>query len=597
MTDPVPDLSKIRTDVPPALAAVVSKALAKDRNDRFATGNEFAAALRDSGKAGAAVPVYAATVVDLAPAFPDPASTVVEPLADEPSHGTAGMAAATGAAAAAAMGTGSSTAAPAAAPAAPAPTPTAPPPRKSSGGSRGLLYGVGAAILLLLIAIGVWAVFIRDTGEGEDVAGVGEIATETVEPTDESPDLEATQAALDAIVETRLAESAVGTTVAIPDLPTDTPEPTATPTVEPTEAVDNGQPIVETDATLDWARGEALVLSETGERVPLTADTLIMEGTEFFTGADGELLFTLDDGSAVQIGPNSNVRLKNVGDDPTDYTQQTIFTLIEGDIFLQKPQVGNELAVFDSNEYLLALLQTSDFGSIESRSSAGKRLLQGANAAAMSVNYDGRWATVACFAGSCKTGTSETPLSTGWEKVITTQGGLINTYVISTDTASYQQWQTACEGCLAQAPAPVRPTDTPVPPTSTKAPPTVTATVFAPTATTVAPTQEPTKEAGGDMFVQITGITLENGVYIVSYATSGYTEQLPGQHVHFYFDTVSESNAGSPGSGPWKLYGGPRPFTQYTEGDRPGGASSMCARVANPDHSIIFGSGNCYPLP
>ncbi|MFL7792895.1 MAG: hypothetical protein AB8I69_12200, partial [Anaerolineae bacterium] len=64
-----------------------------------------------------------------------------------------------------------------------------------------------------------------------------------------------------------------------------------------------------------------------------------------------------------------------------------------------------------------------------------------------------------------------------------------------------------------------------------------------------------------------------------------------------YFDTVPESQAGVPGSGPWILYGGPRPFTQYGEGDRPGGATSMCARVANADHSIIYGSGNCYPLP
>ena len=95
---------------------------------------------------------------------------------------------------------------------------------------------------------------------------------------------------------------------------------------------------------------------------------------------------------------------------------------------------------------------------------------------------------------------------------------------------------------------------------------------------------------------RINSIALENGTYIVDYETSGYTEQVPGQHVHFYFDTVSEANAGVPGSGPWKLYGGPRPFTQYTEAER-GNATALCISVANPDHSIISGSGNCYPLP
>jgi hypothetical protein len=97
--------------------------------------------------------------------------------------------------------------------------------------------------------------------------------------------------------------------------------------------------------------------------------------------------------------------------------------------------------------------------------------------------------------------------------------------------------------------------------------------------------------------VRITGIGLENGRYVVDYETSGYTEQLPGRHVHFYFDTVPESEAGVPGKGPWILYGGPRPFTQYGVADRPEQATAMCARVANEDHSIILGSGNCYPLP
>jgi len=96
---------------------------------------------------------------------------------------------------------------------------------------------------------------------------------------------------------------------------------------------------------------------------------------------------------------------------------------------------------------------------------------------------------------------------------------------------------------------------------------------------------------------RITGITLQDGRYYVDFQTIGYTAQVPGTHVHFYFDTVSESNAGVPGAGPWKLYGGPSPFTEYAQADHVFEPTAMCIRVAREDHSILFGSGNCFPLP
>jgi hypothetical protein len=82
-----------------------------------------------------------------------------------------------------------------------------------------------------------------------------------------------------------------------------------------------------------------------------------------------------------------------------------------------------------------------------------------------------------------------------------------------------------------------------------------------------------------------------------TYETFEYQEVLPGMHVHFFWDTVSQENAGSPGSGPWKLYGGPRPFDQYRVSDRPTNATKMCALVANANHSIQINSGNCFDLP
>jgi len=114
---------------------------------------------------------------------------------------------------------------------------------------------------------------------------------------------------------------------------------------------------------------------------------------------------------------------------------------------------------------------------------------------------------------------------------------------------------------------------------------------------TITNTPEPTVPPGIP-FVRINAITVdEQNRYVVDYETFEYTEVLPGQHVHFFFNTVLPENAGSPGSGPWILYGGPRPFTGYKESDRPAAATQMCALVANNNHSVQPNSGNCVNLP
>ena len=102
----------------------------------------------------------------------------------------------------------------------------------------------------------------------------------------------------------------------------------------------------------------------------------------------------------------------------------------------------------------------------------------------------------------------------------------------------------------------------------------------------------------GIPFVRINSITLDsNNRYVVEYETFEYTEVLPGMHVHFFFNTVSQQNAGSPANGPWIVYGGPRPFTGYRVSDKPAAATQMCALVANANHSIQPNSGNCVDLP
>jgi serine/threonine protein kinase len=134
--------------------------------------------------------------------------------------------------------------------------------------------------------------------------------------------------------------------------------------------------------------------------------------------------------------------------------------------------------------------------------------------------------------------------------------------------------------------------DTPLP--SATASPAVTDTP----AETATPSVTPTETVPpGIPFVRINSITIDGDHYVVEYETFEYTEKLPGMHVHFFFNTVSPENAGSPGSGPWYLYGGPRPFTKYRLSDKPAAATQMCALVANANHSVQANSGNCVDLP
>jgi serine/threonine protein kinase/formylglycine-generating enzyme required for sulfatase activity len=156
-----------------------------------------------------------------------------------------------------------------------------------------------------------------------------------------------------------------------------------------------------------------------------------------------------------------------------------------------------------------------------------------------------------------------------------------------------------------QVAANLAPTDTQVPTdtvsvagvaTATTAPPTQTsAPVNTPTITLTPTATVPV----GIPFARINAITIDGDRYVADYETFEFTERISSDtlHVHFFFDTVPPDQAGVPGSGPWILYGGPRPFTGYRVSDRPGAATQMCILVANPNHSVQPNSGNCLALP
>ncbi len=98
--------------------------------------------------------------------------------------------------------------------------------------------------------------------------------------------------------------------------------------------------------------------------------------------------------------------------------------------------------------------------------------------------------------------------------------------------------------------------------------------------------------------VEITGITLDaEGRYVVEYKTAGYTEALPGTHIHFFWDVFAGEQVGSTSIGKRIMYGGPTPFTGFSRLDRPASAAQICGLVASPEHNVIPGSGNCFDLP
>lgn len=108
-----------------------------------------------------------------------------------------------------------------------------------------------------------------------------------------------------------------------------------------------------------------------------------------------------------------------------------------------------------------------------------------------------------------------------------------------------------------------------------------------------------------DNTARIDSITLDGDRYVVDFETFGFEPQAGAQHVHFFFNTVPPEKAGvgEPDAGPWQLYptgpGQPNssPFTLLGPADRPAEATAMCILVANADHSVIQGTGNCVALP
>jgi actin-like ATPase involved in cell morphogenesis len=130
-----------------------------------------------------------------------------------------------------------------------------------------------------------------------------------------------------------------------------------------------------------------------------------------------------------------------------------------------------------------------------------------------------------------------------------------------------------------------------------------TTSTSAPATSTTATTMAPVAVGAAGRGVRIDAITIKDGAYQVVYRTAGYdpkvSEDPTTHHIHFFFDTVAQANAGTNGPKPglWVLYDVPSPFTKYKVSDRPAGAQQMCALVADSHHGVEVGTGNCVALP
>jgi hypothetical protein len=97
--------------------------------------------------------------------------------------------------------------------------------------------------------------------------------------------------------------------------------------------------------------------------------------------------------------------------------------------------------------------------------------------------------------------------------------------------------------------------------------------------------------------VLIVSVALDGDTYVVNYETVGFIENVNSKHIHFYFNNIPAEQAAVPGTGPYVMYGGPRPFMGVSVFDKPADATQICAVATNPDHTAIPNSGSCFDLP
>ncbi|MBN1145887.1 MAG: serine/threonine protein kinase [Anaerolineales bacterium] len=232
LNDPIPDLRQLQPDVPDGLAAVVEKALAKDRSQRYLSAVEMAADLRRVQKSLPGQPPASATT--LKAGGPQLETTPAQAPAEAPAAMSATVRAA---ATEAAVGETPPGALPQA-----APSPAVPGRRKMS------LWAGGAALLVLLlcVVVGGALAFSQFSGAGEGNASATQTAAALAllaEPTDEPT----------------ATSGPTATFTAAPPADTPTPESSPTPALSPTPTIPPGIPFARINAVTMDGEGNYVV--------------------------------------------------------------------------------------------------------------------------------------------------------------------------------------------------------------------------------------------------------------------------------------------------------------------------------------------------
>lgn len=239
VTEELPDINQIKADVPPGLAAVVKRALDKDRDERYQSAAEMAAALRavnlDEKSVPVAVPIPHPDPDETILQTPGAHTSVVPPALPTPSP-------------------------------APAPAPT--------GSVAVPMWAIGAVIVLLVLILagGAYALFNRgesDSNEAEQHATETAIAAAALpadtptpvpptpiptEPPTEEPAPQPTSTPEPPPTATPVPEQPTETPVSgggdtlptattVPEQPTDTPTPEPPPTEPPPPPTKPPQPV------------------------------------------------------------------------------------------------------------------------------------------------------------------------------------------------------------------------------------------------------------------------------------------------------------------------------------------------------------------
>lgn len=207
LNHPIPDILEANPNLPPEVGAIIHKAMAKNRDDRYARASELATAVKAiaAAQTGATAPAATAVTAVSTPA-PEPETSVKpEPVAAaavaaslapekpaEPAASTAVAAEPTPAPVTQPPPTATAVPAPQPEPAKPTPPPPAPAKAKSGGIPKWAYAVIGLVSLIAIVAIA--ALF---SGEPSDTGGSGSAATTSGAP------------AAAAVVDTATEESAV----------------------------------------------------------------------------------------------------------------------------------------------------------------------------------------------------------------------------------------------------------------------------------------------------------------------------------------------------------------------------------------------------